>query len=196
MKRARAIGDPENKVGLSPCDHALLMIKAWSREKDRLERAKRFDEADLAQAEMFRWSSKKEKLFRNQHGIEDISGGVAHRREGEFIWIATASSGERALYRGDSDTGAAFHFAKYFIDLVAVSDVRENLDSKSRSGKSVVAFSLQRKREVKVDNLYQLEDTGYRETRWRFGSQWSVEVRIEPPLLVEEDLRDQAPKEP
>ena len=63
------------------------------------------------------------------------------------------------------------------------------MQSRSLYGKSVVVFTPARKREVKVGNAYTLEDTGYAETEWRFGAKWSVEVKVEAPLLVDDKPR-------
>lgn len=187
----RTIGDPQNKAGLAPCDHARAMKKAWSDERDRLIDDDNRQKAERAYTEMFRWDFEHERLFRDRHGIHDISAGVAIANKGEFIWIGTDSSGERALYRSrdDYDCGAASYIAKHFIGHIVLDDVRATIQRKSRSGESVVSFTLARKREVKIGNLYALEDTGYAETEWRFCAKWSVEVKVDEPLLVDDETR-------
>lgn len=188
---AKTIGDPENKAGLAPCDHALGMMKAWSREKDRLEAAGKPVAAEKAYTEMFRWDFQRERLFRSRHGIADISVGVSSADERESVWLGTDTSGSRVLYRAraSSDAEAASSVAHYFIRRLALEEARIGLQSRSFSGNSVCVFTLQRKREVKTGNAYTLEDTDYAETEWRFGANWSVKLDVDVPLLVGNDPR-------
>lgn len=187
----RKIGDPENKGGLAPCDHALGMMKAWSREKTRLDAAGEKDAAANAYAERFRWLGEFERLFRVRHGILDISGGVPHESEHDAIWIGTDTTGERALFRYPPSLGGnpSHAIARHFIHRRALAEARVGLQSHSLAGESTVVFSLARKREVKIGNAYALEDTGYAETEWRYGAKWSVKVNIETPMLVGDEPR-------
>lgn len=187
----RTIGDPENKAGLAPCDHARSMMVAWSREEARLDAAGEIDAAASAYAERFRWLGEFERLFRVRHGIVDISGGVPRESEHDAIWIGTDTAGERALFRypPNLEGNPSHAIARHFIRRRALAEARVGLQSGSLSDTSVVVFTLQRKREVKIGNAYALEDTGYAETEWRYGAKWSVEVNIETPMLVGNEPR-------
>ena len=132
MRYKRTIGDPDNKAGLAPCDHALAMARAWSREQDRLDDAGDEDASNKAYAEKFRWSDEFDRLFRIRHGIKDISAGVPHESDLDAIWIGTDTSGHSVLWRyhPSLEGNAAHVIAKYFVDRLALAEAEALLARK------------------------------------------------------------------
>jgi hypothetical protein len=180
-----------NKAGLAPCDHAWAMRRAYFDERDRLLAKGKRKASDAADAHGIEWLREWERLVRARHGVRDLTmrSGLAC----DTVWVGTAANGDKAIYRyyidGSAEEGFAIHtLAENFLSRIALENARTGLQGYELSGESTVTFTVARKREVKRDGRYVLEDTGYRETQWDFGSAWNVKVTVKRPEIVGDAL--------
>ena len=183
----RAIGDFWNKAGLAPCDHAWAMRSAYFDERDRLLAKGKVKAANAAESLGIEWLRTWERLVRERHGAHDFT--IRSDLACDTVWLGTAANGDKAIYRyyidGRIEEGYAIHaLAEHFLSRIALENARAGLQGYELKGNSTATFTVARKREVKRGNRYVLEDTGYAETTWDFGSEWSVKVTVKRPEIV------------
>ena len=173
-----------NKAGLAPCDHAWAMRSAYFDERDRLLAKGKRKAANAADALGIEWLRTWERLVRERHGARDISPDAY--LSDDTVWVGTSASGDKVIYRylPGLEGNASYAIAEYFLSRIVIENARAGLQGYALAGNSTVTFTLARKREVKRGNRYVLEDTGYAETTWDFGSEWSVKVTVKRPEIV------------